>query len=81
MKLIDSHCHLDFEPLSAELEVILKRARDEGVEKMINIGSSMRASEKSIVLANEHPNIWATVGLHPHDAELVFNLEDTIEKN
>lgn len=80
MKLIDSHCHLDFEPLSTDLDVVLRRARDAGVEKMINIGSSMRASEKSIELANEHPNIWATVGLHPHDAELVMDFDDTMEK-
>lgn len=80
MRLIDSHCHLDFEPLSDELGVVLRRARDAGVEKMINIGSSMRASEKSIVLATEHPNIWATVGLHPHEAELILDFEATMEK-
>jgi len=80
MKLIDSHCHLDFEPLSNDLEGILRRARSAGIEKMVNIGSSLRSSEKSVKIAEQYPNIWATVGLHPHDADSILDFEGTMEK-
>lgn len=80
MKLIDSHCHLDMEPLSTELESVIERAKKSGVEKMINIGSSLRGSKRSVEIANIYPNIWATVGLHPHDAETITDFEGTMDK-
>lgn len=80
MKLIDSHCHLDFDPLSNELENVIERANESGVEKMINIGASLRGSKKSVEIANLYPNIWATVGLHPHDAGAIMDFEETIDK-
>ncbi|MBW6431984.1 TatD family hydrolase [Patescibacteria group bacterium] len=80
MRLVDSHCHLDFEPLSKELEAVLGRAKAVGVEKFINIGSSMRGSERSVDIAENYPNVWATVGLHPHDAELLMDFDRTMEK-
>lgn len=80
MRLIDSHCHLDFEPLSKELEAVLGRAKTVGVEKFINIGSSMRGSERSVEIAENYPNVWATVGLHPHDSELLMDFDGTMEK-
>jgi TatD DNase family protein len=69
MRLFDSHCHLDMEPLVSEQEAVIERAFKAGVVGIINIGSSMRGSKASIVLAEKYPNIWASVGLHPHDAE------------
>lgn len=80
MRSIDSHCHLDFEPLSKELEAVLGRAKAVGVEKFINIGSSMRGSERSLEIAENYPNVWATVGLHPHDAESLMDFDGTMEK-
>lgn len=78
--LIDSHCHLDMEPLAADKEGAIERAYKAGVEQIINVGSSIRGSKASVELANSYPNIWATVGLHPHDAEAVLDLEQTIDE-
>lgn len=79
MKFIDSHCHLDFDPLSKEVEKILIRAQDGGVEKIINIGSSLASSKKSIELAGAYPNVWATVGIHPHDAYSDLRVKESVE--
>lgn len=80
MKYFDSHCHLDMEPLSNDQERVIERASKAGVEKIVNIGSSIRGSKASVELAQKYPNIWASVGLHPHDAEVVTDIESTIEE-
>lgn len=80
MKLFDSHCHLDFEPLSTEMAEVIERAYKSGVAKMVNVGASMRGSEHSVEIANQYPNIWASVGLHPHEADTILDFEGTMEK-
>ncbi|MDD3481217.1 MAG: TatD family hydrolase [Patescibacteria group bacterium] len=80
MKLIDSHVHLDMEPLSEELSLVVERASKAGVTEMINIGSSLRGSERSVEIAESYPNIWATVGLHPHEAGEILDFPGTMEK-
>ncbi len=70
MKLIDSHCHLDNEDFSADREAVIQRALDAGVEQMVAIGSGDGPPdlEVGVRLADHHPCILATVGVHPHDA-------------
>jgi TatD DNase family protein len=71
MKLVDTHCHLDFADFDADRDDVIKRASDAGVKYMINIASSMEGSRKSIELAGKHDPIYASVGVHPHDAKEV----------
>jgi TatD DNase family protein len=80
MNIIDSHCHLDFEPLSNDIEGAIERAGRAGVTKIINIGTSLHRSARSVELANYYPNVWASVGLHPQDVGDIADLGDTIEK-
>jgi TatD DNase family protein len=80
MKYFDSHCHMDMEPLSSEAAQIIERAAKASVLEMINVGSSMRGSRASISLAQKYPNIYASVGLHPHDAEAIIDLGSTVEE-
>lgn len=80
MNYFDSHCHLDLEPLSQELETVVERAYKAGVTGMINIGTSLRGSSRSVEIANMYPNVWATVGLHPQDVGEVNNLENIINE-
>jgi TatD DNase family protein len=65
--LIDSHCHLDYYT-PAELPDVLARAAAAGVGEMVTIGTRLGQSEAIRTLAEAHPNVWCTVGIHPHNA-------------
>ena len=70
MKLIDSHCHLDNEQFAADRDVVIQRALDAGVEQMLAIGSGDGPPdlEVAVRLADQYPFIYASIGVHPHDA-------------
>jgi len=65
MKLVDSHCHLDFPDLAADLDGILARMADNGVERAMCISVNLPDLPRVIALAERHPQLWATVGVHP----------------
>jgi TatD DNase family protein len=64
--LVDTHCHLD---MLEDLDAVLDRMRAAGVEKAVTIGVDRGSSEWAARAAADHPQLWATVGLHPHDAK------------
>jgi len=66
--LIDTHAHLDFPEFAQDLDAVLERAKSAGVHEIVTIGISLASSEKAVELANMHPELYATVGIHPHDA-------------
>jgi TatD DNase family protein len=65
---IDAHCHLQFEGRGPTPDEAVARALDAGVERMVCIGTDLATSLEAVRLAGEFPEVWATVGLHPHDA-------------
>ncbi len=71
-KIYDSHAHLNFEGYEQDREEVIHRAFDAGTQFIINIGSGMgmKGNYDAIAIANAHDNIYATVGLHPHEASL-----------
>jgi len=69
--LIDTHCHLDFKDFDADREAVIDRAVKTGVARIINVGSSLEGSRRSVELAKKHDIIYASVGVHPHDASSV----------
>ena len=77
-RLIDSHCHLDFEPLSEDIGGAIERAGRAGVVKMINIGTSLHRSRRSVEIAEFYPNVWASIGLHPQDAGELGEIDTAI---
>jgi TatD DNase family protein len=70
VNLIDSHCHLDGEPFNADRDAVIERARGAGVGRMLAIGTGEGPPdlEAGIRLADKYPFIYATVGVHPHEA-------------
>ncbi len=70
MKLVDSHCHLDDEQFDPDREQVIERAREAGVDRMMAIGTGDGPPdlEAAVRLARQYPFIYATVGVHPHDA-------------
>ncbi len=67
--LVDSHCHLDFEQLSTQIDDVLRRAKLAGVGHMLTIGTKLRQFDGVRNIAEQHDNIHCSVGIHPHEAE------------
>jgi TatD DNase family protein len=67
--VIDSHTHLTDARLFPDVEGVLERAREAGVEAMVTIGTHPDGSREAVALAARHPQVYATVGVHPHAAE------------
>jgi TatD DNase family protein len=66
--LIDTHCHYNHEAFDADRAEAITRARAAGVERAVVIGYDLASSEWAVRLAEEFPELWAAVGIHPNDA-------------
>ncbi|AQQ70801.1 putative deoxyribonuclease YcfH [Limihaloglobus sulfuriphilus] len=71
MSLIDTHAHLTFEGLVENLDDVLGRSRDAGVDTWVTVGTSPQENIKNIELARRYDNMYAAAGFHPHDARLI----------
>lgn len=69
MKLIDSHAHLTFEPLADDIDVVINRSVEAGVDGWITVGTDPQQNEKVVSILDRYPNLFGTVGIHPHYAE------------
>lgn len=69
MNLIDSHAHIDDSRFDDDREQVIERAVQQGLNYIINVGHDMESSLRSLELAEKYPFIYATVGVHPHDAK------------
>ena len=76
--MTDAHCHLNFQAFEKDLDEVIQRAKDAGVNRIINVGSSLEASKKAVELAQKDEGLFATVGIHPHHAD---KLEQNWEKD
>ena len=70
--IIDTHAHLDFPDFKDDIDDVIKRAGEVGVEYIINVGTSVDTSVKSIELTKKYANIYASVGIHPNAASTVL---------
>lgn len=66
---VDSHCHLNYEGLAEDQTGVLARARAAGVEAMLNIATRSSEWDEVLALAEREPDVFASVGVHPHDAD------------
>jgi TatD DNase family protein len=73
--LLDSHTHIDMREFDADREGVLQRARESGVVAVIDIGIDIASSEAAIALAEKHSDVFATVGIHPHDASKITDVD------
>ena len=69
MFLTDTHAHLDFPQFDSDREEAIERALAAGVGIIINVGADLASSRRAVALAEAHPQIYAAVGVHPHDAK------------
>ena len=73
--LIDTHCHLDFPDFEAERDAIVERARAAGVSQMITISTRVKKFETILAIAERYPNVFCSVGTHPHNADEELDIE------
>ena len=67
--LIDSHCHLEYKGLVEDQQAVLERARAAGVKGFLNISTRQNEWDKVVATAEREPDVWASVGIHPHEAD------------
>lgn len=74
MELVDTHCHIHFPDYELDPEEVIKAANQDEVTKLLCVGCTLLDSKLAVKFAGNHDNIWATIGLHPHEgAEYVNN--------
>ena len=67
--LIDSHCHLNYKGLVEDQQAVLERARAAGVTGFLNISTRQSEWDAIVAVAEREPDVWASVGIHPHEAD------------
>ncbi len=66
---VDSHCHLNYKGLVEDQAAVLERARGAGVDTMLNISTREREWDEIVATAEREPDVWASIGIHPHEAD------------
>ena len=79
--MIDSHCHLDHEPLLSDLSNIIKRSKNVGIKKLLTISTSLESFERIKNIINIDEIIYGTIGIHPHETNENLINSDLIIKN
>ena len=76
--LVDSHCHLDFPDFAAELDAVVARARAAGIGRMVTISTKVKKQTQLIAIAEKYPDVFCTVGTHPHHASSEMDVDATM---
>ena len=79
--MIDSHCHLDHEPLISDLNNVIKRSKDVGIKKLLTISTSIDSFSKIKQLIHKDEIIYGTVGIHPHESDKNILTSSQLVKN
>ena len=79
--MIDSHCHLDHEPLAENLSQVIIRSKDIGIDKILTISTTTSSFVKILDIINFDPIIYGTFGIHPHETNLELVKKETIVQN
>ena len=79
--MIDSHCHLDHEPLLSDLKNVIKRSKNVGIKKLLTISTSHESFDRIKKIINEDEMIYGTIGVHPHETTDNKITTDFIIKN
>ena len=79
--MIDSHCHLDHEPLLKNLDEVIKRSKNIGINKLLTICTTLKSFETIKKIVEKDPMIFGTFGIHPHETEVDVVKKETIIKN
>ena len=79
--MIDSHCHLDHEPLFSDLPNVIQRSKNVGIKKLLTISTSLKSFARIKDIVNRDKMIYGTIGVHPHETNENFINSEIIVKN
>jgi len=79
--MIDSHCHLDHEPLFSDLDDVIKRSKDIGIKKILTICTTLNSYKKIIEIVKKDEIIYGTFGIHPHETSDNLVTSELIKSN
>ena len=79
--MIDSHCHLDHEPLLSDLTNVIKRSKEIGIKKLLTISTSFESFDRIKTIIQKDEMIYGTIGIHPHETNENKITSDIIIKN
>jgi TatD DNase family protein len=69
VELIDTHAHIDYDDYASDRDDVIRRAQEQGIRYIIDVGATLQGSINAVALARRYPNVYAVVGCHPHDAQ------------
>jgi TatD DNase family protein len=78
MRLVDSHCHAHFDTYD-DPDAVLKTAAEWGVDRLICVGVDLEDSQKAVEFAQRHENVWASAGVHPHEADKFLENKEILD--
>jgi TatD DNase family protein len=78
--LVDTHAHLHFDAFEGDIDEVLERSHEAGVDKLLCVGVSDTDSAQAIAVARAYNNVWSTVGLHPHEADSGYEALEEIAR-
>ena len=67
--MIDVHCHLNFNYFEKDYDEVIKNAFEDGITKIINVGTKIDSSKKAVEFSEKYENLYAIIGVHPHHAD------------
>ena len=68
--IIDSHCHLNYEPMITNLDEVMARAKEKNVSKLLTISTDEKSFQNNLEIIKKYENVYGTFGIHPHEAKL-----------
>lgn len=80
MEFVDTHCHVHFSDYKLDPDEVIRAALDSGVTRMLCVGCSLEDSKLGVEMAAKHSSIWASVGVHPHEAKLYVENDKSLQE-
>lgn len=80
VELFDTHCHIHFDSYGLDAESVIESAKAAGVTRLMCVGCTLEDSIKAVEMAERHENIWASIGLHPHEGSVYVDDDKALQK-
>lgn len=80
MEFVDTHCHIHFPDYQLDPDDVRQQAANDGVTRLICVGCTLSDSQAGVEYASRHDNVWASIGLHPHEASIYVHDHESLQK-